>query len=99
VNHIKKIPEAEPHWKNKGELLLKILEEVRENDFAINNQELTPGLLSVASPVRDREGEVIGAVNIAVSSGLYSLERLKKELIVPLRHTAQAISSALGFEA
>jgi len=98
VKHIKKIPEAEPYWKNDGELLLKILDKVREDDFAINNQELTPGLLSVASPVRDREGEVMGAVNIAVSSSLYSLERLKKELIVPLKQTAKAISSARGFE-
>jgi len=99
LKYIKKIPEAEPYWKNNGEMLLKILEVVRENDFAVNNQELTPGLLSIASPVRNREGEVIGAVNIAVSSSLYSLERLKKELIVPLRQTTQAISLALGFEA
>jgi IclR family pca regulon transcriptional regulator len=99
VKHIKKIPEAEPYWKNDGEWLLKILEEVRENDLAVNNQELTPGLLSVAAPIRDREGVVIGAVNIAVSSSLYSLERLKKELIVPLRQATQAISAALGFEA
>jgi IclR family pca regulon transcriptional regulator len=97
--YLKKIPEAEPYWRDNGNKLLKILEEVRENDFAINNQELTPGLLSVASPVRNREGEVIGAVNIAVSSSLYSLERLKKELTLPLRQTTQAISLALGFKA
>jgi IclR family pca regulon transcriptional regulator len=97
--YLKKIPEAEPYWRDNGNKLIKILEEVRENDFAINNQELTPGLLSVASPVRNREGEVIGAVNIAVSSSLYSLERLKKELTLPLRQTTQAISLALGFKA
>lgn len=97
--YLKKIPEAGPYWRDNGDKLLKILEEVRENDFAINNQELTPGLLSVASPVRNREGEVIGAVNIAVSSSLYSLERLKKELTLPLRQTTQAISLALGFKA
>ena len=97
--YLKKIPDAEPYWRDNGEKLLKILEEVRENDYAINNQELTPGLLSVASPVKNREGEVIGAVNIAVSSSLYSLERLKKELILPLRQTTQAISLALGFKA
>jgi IclR family pca regulon transcriptional regulator len=99
LKYMKRIPGAEPYLRNNGETLLKILEGVRENDFAVNNQELTPGLLSVASPIRDREGEVIGAVNIAVSSGLYSLERLEKELIVPLRQTTQAISLALGFEA
>ncbi len=99
VKYLKKIPEAEPYWRDKGKKMLEILEEVRENDYAVNNQELTPGLLSVASPVKNREGEVIGAVNIAVSSSLYSLERLKKELILPLRQTTQAISLALGFKA
>ncbi len=99
LQYLEKIPEAEPYRKNKGEKLFKILEEVRKNDFAVNNQELTPGLLSVASPVRNREGQVVGAVNIAVSSSLYSLKRLKEEMIPPLKQTTQAISLALGFKA
>ena len=84
---------------NKGEKLVKILAEVRKKDFAINNEELTPGLLSVASPVRNSEGQVVAAVNIAVSSSRYSIEILKKEMILPLRQTSQAISLALGFRA
>jgi IclR family pca regulon transcriptional regulator len=96
LKHLKKIPEAEPYWGHKGEKLLKILAEVRKKDFAINNQELTPGLLSVASPVRNREGQVVAAVNIAVSSSRYSVEILKKEMILPLRQTTQSISLALG---
>jgi len=78
--------------------LFKILEEVRKNDFAINNEELAPGLRSVTAPVRKREGKVVGAVNIAVSSSLYSLQRLKQDLISPLLKTTQAISEALGYE-
>lgn len=99
LHYLEKIPEAEQYRKNKGEKLFKILEEVRKNDFAINNQELTPGLLSAASPVRNREGQVVGAVNIAVSSSLYSLKKLKEEMIPPLKQTTQAISLALGFKA
>jgi IclR family pca regulon transcriptional regulator len=99
MKYLEKKPEAEPYWKNKGERLLEILEEVRKDDFAVNDQELTPGLRSVASPVRDREGHVVGAVNIAVSSSLYSLERLKDEMIPPLKQTIQSISLALGFKA
>jgi len=99
LKYLKKIPEAEPYLNNKGEKLVKILAEVRKKDLAINNQELTPGLLSVASPVRNNEGQVVAAVNIAVSSSRYSLEILKKEMILPLRQTTQAISLALGFRA
>jgi IclR family pca regulon transcriptional regulator len=97
LKYLKKIPEAEPYWKNNGGKLLKILSKVRNKDFSLNNQELTPGLLSVASPVRNREGQVVAAVNIAVSSSRYSVETLKKEMILPLRQTTQAISLALGF--
>jgi IclR family pca regulon transcriptional regulator len=98
LKYIEKIKEAKDYWKDGGKKLLDILEKVRKNDFAINNEELTPGLRSVASPVRNRQGQVVGAVNIAVSSSLYSLQRLKQELISPLKETTQAISSALGYK-
>lgn len=98
LKHLKQFPEAKDYWKNSGRKLLKILEEVRKNDFAINNEELTPGLRSVAAPVRNRQGQVVGAVNIAVSSSVYSLQRLKQELISPLQETTQTISLALGFK-
>lgn len=98
LNHLRQLTEAKDYWIDNGKKLLDLLEEVRKNDFAINNEELTPGLRSVAAPVRDRKGHVTGAVNIAVSSSLYSLQRLKGELISPIRKTAQTISLALGFE-
>lgn len=99
LNYLKQLPEAEQYWRDNAKKFLKILEEVRKNNFAINNEELTPGLRSVAAPVRNKEGKVIGAVNIAVSSSVFSLQRLKQKLIPPLQKTTQAISLALGFEA
>ncbi|NIM90574.1 MAG: helix-turn-helix domain-containing protein [Candidatus Aminicenantes bacterium] len=99
LKYLEHIPEAESYRKAKGRELMNILEEVRKNDFAVNNEELTPGLRSVAAPVRDRAGEVAGAVNIAVSSSRYSLEELMEKLIPPLQQVTQAISSALGYDA
>jgi IclR family pca regulon transcriptional regulator len=98
LRYLEKVPEALPYRKNKGKKLLLILKEVRRNAYALNNEELTPGLRSIASPIRDREGRVVGAANIAVGSRLYSLQRLKKELIPPLQETTRAISQALGFK-
>jgi len=98
IDYLKKIPSAELYWKDGGKKLEGILKNVRHNDYAINDEELTPGLRSVASPVRNRDKQVIAAVNIAVSSSLFSLKRLKEELIAPLKETTKAISSALGFE-
>jgi len=99
LKYIKQFPEAKDYWTDDGQKFRKILDAVRKNEFAINNEELTPGLRSIASPVRNREGGVAAAVNIAVSSSLYSLQRLKQELRPPIRKTTQAISLALGFEA
>lgn len=98
LRYLKQLREAKEYWKDNGKKLFNILEEVRKNDFAINNEELTPGLRSVAAPVRNREGHIVGAVNIAVSSSLYSLPKLKQELISPLRKTTLAISAALGYD-
>ena len=96
LNYLKTLPEANEYWKDNGKKLYKIMEEVRKNNFAINNEELTPGLRSVAAPVRNRKGRIVGAVNIAVSSSFYSLPKLKQDLISPLRKITQAISEALG---
>jgi len=98
LKYLEQIPGAETYRKDKGRKLLKILEEVKKNDFAVNNEELTPGLRSVAAPVRNRAGKVVGAVNIAVSSSRYSLEELKEKLIPPLQKITQVISSALGYD-
>jgi IclR family pca regulon transcriptional regulator len=94
---INNVPDCEDYWKDDGKILRQILNNVKNNEYAINNEELAPGLRSVASPVRNREGKVEGAVNIAVSSSLFSIEKLKKELLPPLRETTLAISAALGF--
>ena len=96
LKYLKNISSAEQYWREGGKKFKKILKEVRDSDYAINDEELTLGLRSVASPVRNRDYQVVAAVNIAVSSSLYSLQRLKEELIAPLKETTQAISSALG---
>jgi IclR family pca regulon transcriptional regulator len=98
LRYLENIPQALPYRENKGKKLLMILEEVKRTDYALNNEELIPGLRSIASPVRDKKGGVVGAVNIAVSSSVYSLQRLKKELILPIQETTRAISQALGFK-
>jgi len=95
--YLRQISEAKDYWRDNGKKFLEILKEVSDTNYAINDEELTPGLRSVATPVRNREGNVVGAVNIAVSSSVYSLERLKAELIIPLQETTRSISAALGY--
>lgn len=97
LRYLQNVPDAKTHIRDGGKVFREILEDVRNRGYAVNNEELALGLRSVAAPVKNRQGAVVGAVNVAVSSGLFSLERLKEELIPPLLETTRAISAALGY--
>lgn len=77
--------------------LKRELEKVRQRGYAINNEELSIGLRSVAAPVRNADGEVIAAVNIAVPSSRVQLKRLETELAPKVIETANRISYTLGY--
>ena len=72
------------------------LERVREQGYAIVDQELESGLRSVAAPIRDRSRRVVAAVNLAVQAGRMSVEDIERSLLGPLLSTAGAIERDLG---
>jgi IclR family transcriptional regulator, pca regulon regulatory protein len=69
------------------------LAKVRAQGFALVDQELEEGLRSVAAPIRDRAGRVIGAVNISSHASRTSLESMRRTLIPPLLAAAARISA------
>lgn len=77
--------------------LARELERIRRDGLAVNNEELAPGLRSLAAPVRDRSGEVVAAVNLAAHHSLGSLEELVATLGQAVRAAAFDISAALGY--
>ncbi|MGQ9638257.1 MAG: IclR family transcriptional regulator [Thermodesulfobacteriota bacterium] len=79
------------------EALRKELKKVRAQGFATNNEELSIGLRSTASPIRDYRGEVIAAVNIAVPSIRISQRKLETVLAKKVMETARQISLTLGY--
>jgi IclR family pca regulon transcriptional regulator len=72
------------------------LDRVREQGFAIVDQELEEGLRSAAAPVRNREGAVVAAVNLSVSASRTTLRQLEDDFVPPLLDTAAQISHDLG---
>src|SRR5450432_952257 len=88
-----------PNTFTAREALIAALRRVRQIGLAVNDQELAPGLRSVAVPIRDGFGEVIAALNIAVhmSIGNASLESTVSRLEGPLRRTATEISNRMGY--
>lgn len=73
------------------------LDQVREESFAVNDEELAPELLSIAAPVRAEGGEVIAAVNMAAHRSMIAVEELVGALGPHLVATADRISARLGY--
>jgi IclR family pca regulon transcriptional regulator len=73
------------------------LELVRQNGFAINNEELAYGLRSIAAPVLSHDGAAAAAINLAVHSSMVSMEDLVARLSPTLRQAAAEISAHLGY--
>lgn len=71
--------------------LLEKLEAARALGYALNDQEAFVGDISVAAAVLDRQGQPIGAVNIAVPSPRWQLADVLTRLVPPLLKTAAAI--------
>ena len=72
------------------------LKRVREQGWAIVDQELEAGLRSVAVPVRDRAGTTVAAINVSVHASRTTLDGIRRKLVPPLRAAAAAIERDLA---
>jgi IclR family transcriptional regulator, pca regulon regulatory protein len=68
---------------------------IREQGWALVDQELEEGLRSVAAPIRDADGRAIAAVNVSTHAGRRPVGEVIDDLLAPLLHTAQAIETDL----
>jgi IclR family pca regulon transcriptional regulator len=69
------------------------LTEVRARGWALADEELAPGVRSVAVPVRDGAGLVRAAMNVTVHAAETSMERLLGEYLPLLLRTAGDVSA------
>jgi IclR family pca regulon transcriptional regulator len=76
--------------------LVAELERVRTAGFAVQDEELAAGLRSIAAPVRQSDGRVIAAVNVAVPARDFSVNDLNARLREPLLAACGRISARLG---
>jgi IclR family pca regulon transcriptional regulator len=77
--------------------LSRELREIREVGIAVSNEELLPGLVAIAAPVRDTAREVVAAVSITADQSVIDLEALVGRLSPHLISTADRISARLGY--
>jgi IclR family pca regulon transcriptional regulator len=87
-----------PNTLTAREALVAALRRIRQAGWAANDEELAPGLRSLAVPLRDASGEVIAAANIAVHLAVWnaSMDSIVRRLEPALQRTAREISAQLG---
>ena len=71
---------------------------VREQGWALLNQELEEGLISIAAPIRNARGQTVAALNISGQANRASeqmmRERLLPQLLAATRHISQLLSAS-----
>lgn len=72
------------------------LAQIRAQGFGTQDEELAYGLRSVSAPIRNAEGVVVAAGNIAVRSTDWPTERIAGELAPMIVKTCHDISQLLG---
>ncbi len=81
----------------QGANLLKRLERVRREGYALGEDEYIAGLRSVAVPVFNQTGYAEAAINVPVFSQLCSKQELLGDHLPLVLETAQTISQLRGF--
>jgi IclR family transcriptional regulator, pca regulon regulatory protein len=72
------------------------LARVRQRGFALDDEELSDGLRSIAVPVLDTDGSTLAALDLAVPGALFAAEELNPRFGATLRRTADRIAKALA---
>ncbi|UTW12578.1 DNA-binding transcriptional regulator KdgR [Marinobacterium rhizophilum] len=76
--------------------LMPVLDQVRKQGYAEDNQEMEEGLLCVAVPVFDRFGQVTAGLSLSFPMMRYD-EKQHADYVAMLHRSARAISEQLGY--
>jgi len=77
-------------------LLIEIIGQVREQGFALADEELELGLRSLAVPLKTRNGEVVAAMNIGVHAARVPLAEMLDRFLPILKESARVLGQVLG---
>jgi IclR family transcriptional regulator, pca regulon regulatory protein len=73
----------------------EVLEQTREQGWALVDQELERGLISIAVPLPDASGRLVGAINVGVPTLRMTAEEMVSDILPRLKETVATISHAL----
>ncbi len=85
-----------PHTLTEPAALRSKLAEIRQNGFALVDQELEIGLRSIAVPIRNRTGRMLAAMNVSGHASRISVDEMRQRFLSPLLYAADGIRMAMG---
>jgi IclR family pca regulon transcriptional regulator len=84
---------VEPRWQPDPREREQVLREVRARGWALTDEQLAPGIRSVAAPLRDGGGRVVAAMNVTVHAAETTMQQLTEQHLPLLLQAAGAISA------
>ena len=72
-----------------------LIEETRQQGFSIVDQELEIGLRSISVPIRDVDGNVLAALNVACPSSRISPEEMLDGILIEVQAASEEITSRM----
>lgn len=73
------------------------LAQIREQGYALDDEELDPGVRCIAAPIRDYTRRIVGAVSISGPNMRLEDKRIEKELVPMILSAGEDLSTRLGF--
>ncbi len=89
------LPRFTPRTLDAPAALRERLKTVRAHGYALADQELEPGLRSLAMPIRDRTGRTVAAMNISAHSARISRARMLRDFLPSLQSATAQIQRLL----
>jgi IclR family pca regulon transcriptional regulator len=82
-----------PRWNQDASERDRVLCEVQARGWALTDEQLAPGIRSIAAQVRDDVSHVVAALNVSVHAAETSIETLTERYLPLLLETADKISA------
>ena len=76
--------------------LMAVIAQVRAQGWALVDQELEEGLISVAAPITGRGGQVLAAINVSGQANRTNARAMQADILPPLLAAARRISGLLA---
>jgi DNA-binding IclR family transcriptional regulator len=90
------LPIITPNTVTNPSELRTLIATARNNSYALDYEESTPGLCCVAAPVYDAQGQIVAGMSISVPNIRFTDER-RIQLLDLIRTQANSLSTILGY--